>query len=167
MHRYRELKVWQESASLAVEIAECVRNFPASERFGIPVQLKRASVSVASNIAEGAGSSSTLDFKSFLSVANGSLFEVDTQLEICFRIGLIDQKLHPALLGRVSYIGNMIFKFHQYIDNESNKSKYGNEGEELYQINLSLNFINDKSVAGSTFNEHQTDHLKHDTKSEY
>ncbi len=139
MHRYRELKVWQEAVKLAVEIAQCVRQFPSGERYGISEQLKRAAVSVASNIAEGAGRNSAIDFKRFLSIANGSLFEVDTQLEICLRLGLIDHELHSKFSHRIANIGNMIFKFQQHLDNGGQKSNYVNDVEEIYQINHKFN----------------------------
>jgi four helix bundle protein len=160
MHRYRELKVWQEAVSLAFEIAECVRNFPSGERYGISDQLKRAAVSVASNIAEGAGRNSAIDFKRFLSIANGSLFEVDTQLEICLRLGLIDQELHSKFSQRIGFIGNMIFRFQQHLDNEGKKSNYVNDVEEIYEINH--NFDDDNALYYL-----EQKNLKYNTKPEY
>jgi four helix bundle protein len=75
MNRFKDLKVWQKSIDLVEQVYKCTCNFPASERYGIISQINRSSVSIASNIAEGAGRNSQKEFKNFLSIALGSSFE--------------------------------------------------------------------------------------------
>lgn len=82
MHQYKDLKVWQKSIAIADDIYEITKVFPNEEKFGLVSQMRRACVSMSSNIAEGAGKSSTKNFIRFLEVANGSSYELDTQIII-------------------------------------------------------------------------------------
>lgn len=82
MHKYKELKVWQKSIQLVTEIYTATAKFPDKERFGLISQINRASVSIPSNIAEGAGRNSTKEFLHFLSIAHASSYETETQLII-------------------------------------------------------------------------------------
>jgi four helix bundle protein len=79
---YRELLVWQKAKSLAVHTYDATANFPTTEMYGLTSQIRRASVSVASNIAEGQGRLTPGDFRHFLGQARGSLLEAETQLAI-------------------------------------------------------------------------------------
>jgi four helix bundle protein len=79
---FRELIVWQRAMELTVAIYRLSRDFPSEERFGLTSQIRRAAVSIPSNIAEGQGRLSVGEFKQFLGIARGSNFEVQTQLEI-------------------------------------------------------------------------------------
>ena len=81
------MEVWQMAMSFVEDVYRIVRTFPQEERFALSDQLRRAAVSVPSNIAEGFGRDSSNDFAHFLSMARGSLFEVGTQLEIAARLG--------------------------------------------------------------------------------
>ncbi|RPI59311.1 MAG: four helix bundle protein, partial [Planctomycetaceae bacterium] len=74
---YKDLQVWQKSMELAGQIYEATQKFPADERFGLTSQLRRAAVSVPSNIAEGYGRGTRKDYKRFLQVARGSLYELE------------------------------------------------------------------------------------------
>ena len=87
---YRELKVWQKAMDFAEHVYRVQRDFPASERYGLCDQLRRAVVSIPSNIAEGRGRGSAKDFSHFLTLARGSLNEVSTQLELAARLGYLD-----------------------------------------------------------------------------
>ncbi|MCP8899607.1 four helix bundle protein [Gilvimarinus xylanilyticus] len=87
--KYQQLKVWQESMLLAEMVYKALLNLPASERFGLADQLRRASVSIPSNIAEGAGRGSDREFVRFLQIAKGSLQELETQLLLCARLKLL------------------------------------------------------------------------------
>ena len=91
MHNYRELKIWHNSIDLSVDIYELVANFPSNKKFGLVSQLRRASVSVPSNIAEGSSRGSEKDFARFLTMSLGSLFEIETQLIISQRVGYIQE----------------------------------------------------------------------------
>lgn len=85
-----ELLVWQRAMDLVVEVYRITKCFPGSEQFGLTSQICRAAVSVPSNIAEGNGRTSTKDYLRHLSIARGSLMEVQTQIEIAFRLDFID-----------------------------------------------------------------------------
>lgn len=91
MHNYKELEIWKKSISLAEKVYELTSQFPLEEKFGLISQLKRASVSVPSNIAEGAGRNTKGEFNQFLGIAVGSLFELETQLILAKRFRFIDQ----------------------------------------------------------------------------
>ena len=85
---YEDLRVWQEGIALCESVYALTRDFPDDERFGLTSQLRRAAVSVPSNVAEGWGRGSRQDYLRFLRIARGSLFETRTQVIIAQRIGL-------------------------------------------------------------------------------
>ncbi len=82
MNSFRELKVWQKAMDLVTDIYAITTIFPQHEQFGITSQIRRSSISIPSNIAEGFGRNSNNEFVRFLRIAIGSLFELQTQLEI-------------------------------------------------------------------------------------
>jgi len=86
---HRNLLAWQKSMDLAVEIYRITKDFPKEESYGLTSQLRRASVSAPSNIAEGAAGRTKQQFSNFLSNAIGSLNEIDTQLELALRLGYV------------------------------------------------------------------------------
>ena len=86
---HTELEVWSISMELAEAIYRTTIKFPTTERFGLSSQMRRAAVSIASNIAEGRGRRSTRDFKRFLDIAYGSLLELETQLTLSKRLGYL------------------------------------------------------------------------------
>ncbi len=88
---FRELKVWQKAMDLTVEIYSIVKLLPHEETFVLSDQMRRAAISIPSNIAEGQGRDSMKEFIRFLSVARGSLRELSTQLEICERVNYWEQ----------------------------------------------------------------------------
>ena len=79
---FRDLIAWQQAKALARQVYEVTRGFPDEERFGLVIQLRRAAVSIPSNIAEGRGRGTKKDFAHFLMQARGSLYEVETQIEL-------------------------------------------------------------------------------------
>ena len=89
---HKKLIAWQKAMDLVERIYELTRKLPREEIYGLTSQLRRAAVSVPSNIAEGAAGRSTIQFRNYLSVAIGSLNELATQLEIVWRIGYLDRK---------------------------------------------------------------------------
>jgi four helix bundle protein len=105
---HRKLKVWQASMDFVVELYKEVEIFPAREKFSITSQLQRAAVSIPSNIAEGAARKSTRELLQFLYVARGSLSELDTQLEICLRIGYLEETVHERLAAKLEEISKML-----------------------------------------------------------
>ena len=90
VHTFRDLRVWERSMELAERVYLLAGCLPDSERFGLASQLKRASVSVPSNIAEGHGRQSRADYLRHLRIARGSLAELRTQLELCARLHLAE-----------------------------------------------------------------------------
>ncbi len=90
MHRFRRLDVWHESVDLAARIYELTKNYPVDERYGLTTQMRRAAISVSSNIAEGAGRGSTKEMARFLRVAIGSICELESQMEVSRKLGLVN-----------------------------------------------------------------------------
>jgi four helix bundle protein len=85
---YKDLLVWKKAKALAVAVYRATDRFPKGELFGLTSQMRRAAISVASNIAEGQGRGSKKDFAKFLCMARGSLLELQTQLEIAEELGM-------------------------------------------------------------------------------
>lgn len=106
INSHKDLKVWQECMDLVVEVYEMVKSFPKDEIFGLTSQIKRAAVSVPANIAEGAGRRGAKEWKRFLSIAQGSLSELETHLELSHRLQFIDN-LEP-FFERIQFIRVMI-----------------------------------------------------------
>ena len=92
MKGYRDLIVWQKSMDVITLIYELVKQFPDDEKFGLTSQIKRSSVSVPSNIAEGYGRNYTKDYIRFLNIARGSLYEMQTQLQVALNLGFIAEE---------------------------------------------------------------------------
>ena len=90
MNSYRELFVWQKSMSLVTELYNVTNSFPSSELYGLTSQIRRSAVSIPANIAEGYGRQATQDYIRFLKIARGSLFELQTLLEISTNLGYIN-----------------------------------------------------------------------------
>jgi four helix bundle protein len=84
---HRELTVWQKSVDFIIHVYELTEKFPKSELYSLTSQLRRASISIASNIAEGAARRSPREFLQFLTIARGSISEIGTHLEIVGRLG--------------------------------------------------------------------------------
>ncbi|WP_439128583.1 four helix bundle protein [Polaribacter sp.] len=89
MHRYKDLKFWQLSRTFCKYIYQITSSFPNSEKFGLVSQLRRAVVSIPSNVAEGASRNSNKNFSRFLTIALGSYYEIETQLLISFDLNFI------------------------------------------------------------------------------
>ena len=111
MKSHKDLTVYKTSIDLVFNIYQVSREFPDVEKFGLTSQIKRAAVSIPSNIAEGAARSSKKEFGRFLYIALGSLAEVETQIEIANRLGFIsDQK---EIEEKIIYIRRMLLKLIQ------------------------------------------------------
>ena len=109
MNNYQELKIWNKSMDLVVQVYALTKSLPEEERFGLISQLKRCSISIPSNIAEGAGRNSEKDFIRFLSIANGSTTELETQLILTNRLGFFGINEIEKLLNLCSEIKKMNF----------------------------------------------------------
>jgi four helix bundle protein len=108
MKGHRDLEVWQKSMQFVTALYEETAAFPKHELYGLTNQLRRAAVSVPSNIAEGCGRSSKKEFHQFLCHARGSLLEVETQLEIARNLGYLSDKSFVELLSKTGEIGRML-----------------------------------------------------------
>jgi len=91
MKSYRDLLVWQKGIVLVTEVYAVSAKFPKAETYGLTDQMRRAAVSIPANIAEGYGRQSTQDYLRFLQIARGSLYELQTHLEIARRLGYVDK----------------------------------------------------------------------------
>jgi four helix bundle protein len=114
LESHKDLKVWQESMILVEDVYKITATFPKEELFGLTSQLKRSSVSVPSNIAEGAGRRGKTEFIRFLYIAMGSLSELDTQLELAERLSFY--KRDEEIFKRVYYIKSMLAKLIKSLD---------------------------------------------------
>ena len=97
MHNYNNLQIWQQAMDLVEETYKLTASFPIEEKFGLVSQMTRAAVSIPSNIAEGAGRNSDKDFAHFISIAIGSLYELNTQIVLSERLGYINQSQSQEL----------------------------------------------------------------------
>lgn len=111
MHNFEKLIFWQKSIDLAKGIYLLCLQLPADEKFGLISQLKRSVVSIASNIAEGAGRNSNMEFSHFLGIANGSSFELQTQLILTRELGLIPEADINPLISLINEIQRMLYNF--------------------------------------------------------
>jgi four helix bundle protein len=105
---YRDLIVWQKAMELVAEIYRLTRAFPADEMFGLVSQLRRAAVSIPSNIAEGYGRTSTGEYKQFLGHARGSLWEVETQILIAPKLKYLGDEEADGLLKLATETGRIL-----------------------------------------------------------
>lgn len=97
INSHRDLIAWQKGMTFGLDVYAATTAFPDSERFGLVSQLRRAAVSVSSNIAEGFGRGSTADYMRFLRSARGSLYEIDTQLLFAVKLGYLKEDRHMAM----------------------------------------------------------------------
>ena len=102
---YRDLEVWKRAMDLVVMCYESSQHFPPSEVYGLTGQLRRAAVSVPSNIAEGRERKYTKEFIQYLSIAYGSLAELETHIQIAYRLGYISAECQDSLLDKTAEIG--------------------------------------------------------------
>lgn len=105
---FRDLVAWQKAFQVGLAIYEITKAFPESERFGLVSQLRRASVSVASNIAEGYGRQSTPDYIRFLRMSRGGLYEIETQLLFASELSLISKDDAEQLIERLAECGRVL-----------------------------------------------------------
>ncbi|CAE6519236.1 Four helix bundle protein [Nitrosomonas nitrosa] len=106
---YRELIIWQKAMDLVELIYQVTKNFPKEELYGLTSQIRRAAVSIPSNIAEGQARQSTSEFRNFLSIAQGSRAEVETQLMIAQRLDYLPQQKAEQILNLSEEIKRMIY----------------------------------------------------------
>ena len=120
---HRDLIVWQRAKQLAIEVYRHTNSFPRTEVFGLTSQLRRAAVSVPSNIAEGQGRLTTGEFCQFLGHARGSLLEIRTQLEIASDLAYLQAEQHTALQHRATEVLFLLNRLVRSLQNQSKSEK--------------------------------------------
>ena len=108
MSDYRSLLVWQKAMNLSEKVYKASEGFPNIEKFGLADQMRRASVSIVSNIAEGYGRGTDNEFIHFLCISKGSSSELDTQIELSYRLVYIDDEVYTSLLLLNSEVNKML-----------------------------------------------------------
>ena len=111
MHQFKELEIWKRSRFFCSEIYQVTSSFQSDEKFGLTNQLRRAAVSIPSNIAEGSSRNSNKDFSRFLEIAIGSAYEIETQILIASDLGFITPPESENLTSELAEIIKMISRF--------------------------------------------------------
>lgn len=108
MRPHQKLDAWSKSVDLVVGVYKATNSFPKEERYGLTSQIRRAGISIPANIAEGAGRYSRKEFAHFLSNAQGSASELETELIIAHRLGYLSEALFSKLITELQRIGRLI-----------------------------------------------------------
>jgi len=111
MNNFKELTVWKKSISLVKDIYLLTKKFPKEELFALTQQIRKATISIPSNIAEGSGRNSETDNMRFIDIANGSAFEVETQLILAFELGYITKEEFEKTHNDLIEIEKMLYSF--------------------------------------------------------
>lgn len=119
MHNYKELNVLKRSIKLCATIYKLTANFPIEERFGLISQMRRASVSVPSNIAEGGGRRRDREFLQFLGVAHGSICELESQLYVSVELEFVDFEQIDSITSEITEIQKMLYALIQKFENQA------------------------------------------------
>lgn len=117
MHRFENLKIWQKAMDVVENSYRLTSTFPKEEKFGLISQIRRSAVSIPSNIAEGAGRNSNGEFIQFLGIANGSSFELLTQLYLSERLNLITEEKVRPIINEVLEVTKMNYSLQKSLKN--------------------------------------------------
>ena len=120
MHQFEKLKIWQKAMDVAVHVYEISSLLPNDEKFNLIHQIKKCAVSIPSNIAEGSGTNSDKEFMHFLGIANGSTFELITQLILAKRLNLVNEDLIQPTINQLVEVLNMNFSFQRALKDKIN-----------------------------------------------
>lgn len=118
MKRFTELKVWQRSHQLALNVYRVTAPFPETERFGLVSQIRRAVISAPANIAEGAKRRSDPDYARFLNIAEGSLAEVEALLRLSRDLDMGDKNVLSSLIGEAEEISKMVYALRKIVSQD-------------------------------------------------
>ncbi len=105
---YMDLMVWQRSMNLGVSIYRLTKKLPQNEQWGLTSQMRRAAISVPSNIAEGYGRQATGEYKHHLSISRGSILELETQMILCGRLGYLSSNEIDPLVDEIQQLSRML-----------------------------------------------------------
>lgn len=109
MHQFEKLKIWQKAMDITVDVYQAISELPSDEKFNLTHQIKKCAVSIPSNIAEGSGRNSNNEFTHFLGIANGSTYELITQLMVSKRLNLISEEKVAPIIDNLIEVTNMNF----------------------------------------------------------
>ena len=118
MHNLKELKIWNKAIGLSVEVYKATSDFPKEETYSLTSQIRRSAVSIPSNISEGAGRNSKNEFVHFLGIANGSSYELQTQLIITNKLNLNTEQTLEPLIKEIEEIQKMNYTFQKTLSNQ-------------------------------------------------
>ena len=124
---HKKLDAWKLSMDLVIDVYKTTNTFPTQEIYGLTNQIRRATVSIPSNIAEGAARQTKKEFTNYLHMAQGSLSELDTQMELAKRLGYLNQEIFMILDERMERIDKMITGLIRHL--QLKKKPYGVKGE--------------------------------------
>ena len=133
---YRDLDVWKQTKDLVTEIYRITKAFPKDEQFGLTNQLRRAAVSIPSNIAEGCGRNHFKDSIQFFFVSRGSLYEIETQIIIAFDLGYLTESEQTNIINKIKSCKRLLNGFINYFQNRGDQQlttineqleEYGND----------------------------------------
>ena len=113
MKDFRQLKVWEKAHQLALAVYKATKSFPKEELYGLTSQIRRSSMSIPTNIAEGCGRNTDADFARFLQIAMGSASEAEYQLLLSHDLGFLDQEQYEKLNTDVTEVKRMLTSFIQ------------------------------------------------------
>ena len=119
MRPHHKLEAWNKAVELVTDIYKSTEAFPKEERYGLTSQIRRAAVSIPANIAEGAGRYSKREFAHFLSNAQGSASELETELIISNRLNYLDETTYSRLIGQLERIGRLITGLSKHVGRSS------------------------------------------------
>ena len=131
MKTYRDLIVWQKAMALVTEIYRVSQSFPRREDYGLTSQARRCAVSIPSNIAEGYGRNSRNEYIRFLQIALGSLFELQTQLQIAVHLGYLKKEEFESLYERTREVERMLSVLIKRLTEGSGKGAEGQKEREM------------------------------------
>lgn len=117
MHQFEKLKNWQKAMDIAVDVYQATSELPLDEKFNLTHQIKKCAVSIPSNIAEGSGRNSNNEFAHFLGIANGSTYELITQLIVSKRLNLINEEKVTPIIDNLIEVTNMNFALQKTLKN--------------------------------------------------
>jgi four helix bundle protein len=120
MRPHEKLDVWNKAVDFVVTVYKVSESFPKEEKFGLTSQIRRAAVSIPANIAEGAARQSSKEFAHFLSNAQGSASELETELLIAHRLGYLDKDIHIEMRATLDSIGRMIVGLSEHLKRKAN-----------------------------------------------
>jgi four helix bundle protein len=120
LQSYRDLKVWQKSIELVMSVYQLVKQLPDEEKYGLISQMRRAAVSIPANIAEGYGRTRRGEYLRHLSIAKGSLYELETHLVIAVRLNFVEREETKNIWDIAQDVGKMLNKLIQSLTKDEN-----------------------------------------------